>query len=215
MSTAAILAGGRARRFGGQAKALLPLGQQRIIDGLLAAVRVVADDVLIVLNRPHGAERETYLATGAAVIEDQFTDAGPLGGLHAALTASGSAQTLVAAGDMPFLTSPFLAHLLAVAHDDASADAVLPRTGDGWHPLCAVYRASCIGTIEDRIAGRALRTSGLVDHLRTRAVATGDLAPFDTDGTLLFNVNTPADYARALAINAYRTDPRNDPPHGA
>ncbi len=215
MSTAAILAGGRARRFGGQAKALLPLGRQRIIDRLLTVVRTVADDVLIVLSEPSRGDRATYLATGATVIEDRLSDAGPLGGLHAALTASGSAETLVAAGDMPFLSGPFLAHLLAAADEEPAADVVLPRTSDGWHPLCAVYRASCIGTIENRIACRMLRTSGLVDHLRTHLVTTRDLARFDPGGALFFNVNTPADYARALAIGAYRAAAGNHPPHAA
>ena len=215
MSTAAILAGGRARRFGGQAKALLPVGRQRIIDRLLAAVRTVADDVVIVLSEPRRADRATYLATGATVIEDRVTGAGPLGGLHAALTASGSSETLVVAGDMPFLSGPFLAHLLTAADDDPAAEVVLPRTGDGWHPLCAVYRASCIGTIENRIACRMLRTSGLVDHLRTHVVTTGDLARFNTGGVLLFNVNTPSDYARALAVGAYRTASGDHLPHRA
>src|SRR5258705_4812987 len=50
--SAAILAGGRARRFGGADKASLPIGRARIIDRQLAALSAVADDIPIVAN--HG-----------------------------------------------------------------------------------------------------------------------------------------------------------------
>ena len=213
MSTAAILAGGRARRFGGQAKMLLPLGRQRIIDRLLAALRAVADDILIVMSAAEASDRDRFALHRATVVSDHFVGAGPLAGLHAALTASASPCTLIVAGDMPFLTPPFLAHLLQVGLDDAAAEAVIPRSSDGWHPLCACYRASCRDAIEDRITRGALKASNLVHDLRTRVLLDEQLSPYNPDGALLFNVNTPADYARALAISAYRADSEGDEGH--
>ena len=38
--------------------------------------------------------------------------------------------------------------------------------------------------------------------LTVREVGPGDLAPFDPDGRLLLNVNTPEDYQRARSIAA-------------
>ena len=203
MSTAAILAGGQARRFGGHVKPLLPLGRQRIIDRLLRVLGSVADDVVIVVGTSVPA---TFPADNACVVNDRIPHAGPLGGLHTALSVSTSPCTLVVAGDMPFLSGPFLAHLLALGSDDAAVDAVVPRTGDGWHPLCGCYRGSCLRRIEDRINRDALKTSALLNDLRTRVLTEVELATYDADGTLLFNINTPADYSRALAIDAYRTD---------
>ncbi len=206
MSTAAILAGGQARRFGGRTKALLPLGRQRIIDRLLLALGVVVDDVLVVMNAQHAPEREFLDLGNATVVRDEFPNAGPLGGLQRALTVSPAPCTLVLAGDMPFLTRRFLARLLELGLDETAADAVVPRTRDGWHPLCACYRASCLQRIEERIARGELKTSDLLRDLKTRVLTDDELASYNPDGALLFNVNTPTDYARALSIGAYRVD---------
>ena len=198
MATAAILAGGRARRFGGRPKALLPLGGRTILDRLLAVLQPIADEVLIVANEPH-----RYDALGVRVRADRLTGAGPLGGVHAALTGSRSSHTFVVAGDMPFLTGPFVEHVLRAGR---LVDVAVPRTGDGLHPLCACYRASCAAVIERRIAAGAFKVSDVLDDVRTRELAAGEVAAFDPDGALLFNVNTPADHARALALAAYRGD---------
>jgi len=193
-STAAILAGGRARRFGGRPKLLLPLGDRRIVDRLLAVLRAVADQVFIVAN-----DRATYAGLGVPVHPDVLAGAGPLGGLHAALRASRSSRTLVVAGDMPFLRVAFLDHLLRAG---GAADVAVPRTNDGYQPLCACYRASCASLVERRIAAGTRRLRAAVEAMRRHEIGADDLAPFDPDGTLFFNVNTPADHARALALAA-------------
>ena len=196
MSTAAILAGGRARRFGGRPKPLLPLGDRRIVDRLLAALRAVADQVFIVAN-----DCETYAGLGVPVHPDVLAGAGPLGGVHAALCASRSCRTLVVAGDMPFVSTAFLDHLLQRASD--AVDVAVPRTGEGYQPLCACYRPSCAPVVERRIAAGRLQASDALQELRRYEPAADEMAPFNPDGTLFFNVNTPADHARALALAAY------------
>ncbi|MDE2904739.1 MAG: molybdenum cofactor guanylyltransferase [Acidobacteriota bacterium] len=195
MSTAAILAGGRARRFGGRPKLLLPLGDRRIVDRLLAALRPVVDQVFIVANN-----RATYGGLGVPVHPDVLDGAGPLGGVHAALRGSRSPRTLVVAGDMPFLSTAFLDRLWRA---DRAAEVTIPRTDDGYQPLCACYRATCASLIERRVAAGKLRTSAAVEALQRHEIGADVIAPFDPDGTLFFNVNTPADHARALAIAAY------------
>lgn len=199
MSTAVILAGGRARRFGGRPKLLLPLGGRRIVDRLLAALQAVADQVFIVAN-----DCSTYAGLGAPVHPDVLTDAGPLGGVHAALRVSRSSRTLIVAGDMPFPSPPFLARLLR--HASPAVDVAVPRTRDGYQPLCACYRASCIPVLERRIAAGTLQASAAVREMRRRELGAEEIRPFDPHGTLLFNVNTPADYARALTLAAYHGD---------
>ena len=196
MSTAAILAGGRARRFGGKPKLLLPLGDRRIVDRLLAALRAVADQVFIVAD-----DRKTYAGLDVPVHPDVLGAAGPLGGVHAALTASRSSRTLVVAGDMPFLGPAFLARLLQ--HASVAVDVAVPHTRDGYQPLCACYRASCIPLLERRIAAGTLQAHEAVREMRRYELGDAAIRPLDPAGTLFFNVNTPADYARALALAAY------------
>ena len=62
-------------------------------------------------------------------------------------------------------------------------------------------------------------TTSVLDtvSLLPRELGPDNLAPFDRDGDLLLNVNTPEDYARARSIaaapeNSHRVDPQ--PPTG-
>ena len=198
MATAAILAGGRARRFGGRPKALLSVGGRKIIDRLLAVLRPIAEEVLIIAN-----DSDPYSRFGVPIHADRLRECGPLGGVHAALIGAASPHALVVAGDMPFLNGPFVEHLLQ-AGQAAGVDVAVPRTGDGPHPLCACYRVSCAAAIERRVAAGAFKVSDVLDDVRTRELPASEIAAFDPDGALLFNVNTPADHARALALAAYR-----------
>ena len=195
MSTAAILAGGQARRFGGRPKALLPLGRKRIIDRLLTVLQSVVDEVFIVANDPH-----RYGACGVPVRADVLADAGPLGGLHAALSIARSAQVLVVAGDMPFVTAPFLNYVLRTGR---CVDVAIPRTEHGYQPLCASYRRSCADVIARRIGARTLKISDVLSETNGHELGASEIAPFDPHGTLFFNINTPADYARALTLAAF------------
>src|SRR5262252_819913 len=95
--SAAILAGGRARRFGGADKASLVVGGARIIERQLAALATVTGDVRIVSHDP-----ARYADFGVRVIPDQIAGAGPLGGLHAALVDAAHHGVIVLACDLPF-----------------------------------------------------------------------------------------------------------------
>ena len=193
--TAAILAGGRARRFGGRPKPLLPLGDQRIIDRQIAALGAVADRIAVVTT-----DRERYGALGIPVWEDLIPGAGPLGGIYTALVRA-AARTLVVAGDMPFLTPAFMRHLDAAGRD---ADIAVARTADGRHPLCGSYDAACAGVIRERLDRGALKVGDLLASVRVREIGPCELRPFDPHGTLFFNINTPEDYARGRQLAARR-----------
>src|SRR5262245_33737265 len=131
MASAAILAGGRARRFGGRDKSALVVDGRSILERQLAELTAISDDVFLA-----GARADTAVPPGIRVVFDREPDCGPLGGLDGALAAARDEILLVLACDMPFVTRPFLAHLLAAAR---GVDAVVPRTEHGYHPLCAVY----------------------------------------------------------------------------
>jgi molybdopterin-guanine dinucleotide biosynthesis protein A len=73
------------------------------------------------------------------VVEDVFVDRGPLGAIHAALSATDREFNLVLAVDLPFATPALLTYLIGRAHE-APCLATVPRLGGGWEPLCAVYR---------------------------------------------------------------------------
>ncbi len=155
-------------------------------------LRTITPHILIVGGDPsHGQ------AAGVPIVADRVAGAGALGGLYTALVEAPTEQVLVIACDMPFLTAPFLSHLAALG---AKADVVVPSDADGLHPLCASYARRVAGRLRARIEAGALRIIDALDDLEVRHLGADELAPFNQDGRLLLNVNTPEDYQRALTL---------------
>ena len=63
--------------------------------------------------------------------------------------------------------------------------------------MCAVYSRRIADHLRDRILAQQLRVADALAGLTVRELEPTELAPFDRDGRLLCNVNTPDDYARA------------------
>jgi molybdopterin-guanine dinucleotide biosynthesis protein A len=189
--SAAILAGGRARRMGGADKASLTVGRARIIDRQLDALSAVADDIRIV-----GHDPRRYADFGIRVIPDAIAGAGALGGIYTALLDAAHERLLVIACDLPFVTAPLLARLVEESRGADDVDAVVPRSARGLEPLCALYRTRCAAAVRNRIEKGSLQVAGLLDAVRTRILEPDALAPYD-EGALFENVNTPHDHERA------------------
>jgi molybdopterin-guanine dinucleotide biosynthesis protein A len=126
-----VLAGGKSLRIG-QDKAFLPWEGQTLLERALQATQAVASRTRIVGAK---AKFEAY----GSVVEDVFVDRGPLGAIHAALSATDREFNLVLAVDLPFATPALLSYLIGRAHGTPCL-ATVPRLGGGWEPLCAVYR---------------------------------------------------------------------------
>jgi molybdopterin-guanine dinucleotide biosynthesis protein A len=105
--------------------------------------------------------------------------------------------------DLPFLSRPFLAHLLTRALDaERDVDVVVPRRDDRLHPLCAAYNRRVRDAVDRRVEAGVLAVRALFDELRVDVVGPEAIAAFDPDGVLLWNVNTPEEYERACAREA-------------
>jgi molybdopterin-guanine dinucleotide biosynthesis protein A len=202
--SAAILAGGRARRLGGADKASLPIGDARIIDRQLAALSAVADDIRIVAN-----DSGRYAGLGLRVIGDAVADRGPLGGLYSALLDAAHDRVVVLACDLPFVTAALLERLVAESGTVQEIDAVVPRSARGLEPLCALYRKRCAGPVLARLDRGELAVAGLLADLRVRELGPEALAPYD-NGSLFENVNTPHDHARARGWVELNEKPSED-----
>lgn len=198
MFTAAILAGGQARRLGGIDKAGLRVGSDTIVESQLALLRRLTPHILIVAN-----DMTRFTDAQVPVVPDALAGAGALGGLHSALVHAPVDPVLVIACDMPFLTAPFLTHMVDALGD---ADAVVPRTARGRHPLCAVYARRIAPHLQRRIESRHLRVLDALDGLSVREVAPDALAALDPEDRLLVNINTPDDYREACSRAARTAD---------
>lgn len=210
MASAAILVGGRASRFGGRDKSALVVGGRTILERQLDALRHITSDIVLVKSAPDaGSHTESELdgpteaarRLGCRLIRDRVRDAGPLGGLDAALAAARDDVLLLLACDMPFVTTALLEHLLANAD---GFEAVVPRTDRGYHPLCAVYTRACQATVSRRLAQRMLAMVGLLEAVRTRVIGPEDIERFGPGRRLLANVNTPGEFDELEALLGHK-----------
>jgi molybdopterin-guanine dinucleotide biosynthesis protein A len=188
MHSAAILAGGRARRLGGRDKSRIVVGGRTILARQLDVLRCLVPRVVIVANDP-----EAFADAGVPVVPDAVPGCGSLGGIYTALAAL-AGPVLVLACDMPFVTEAFLARVVAAGRD---VDVAIPRGRDGYQPLCASYGPACEEPLRRRIEQGALKVVDLLADVRVREIGPDEIATFDPDGLLLLNVNTAADVARA------------------
>jgi molybdopterin-guanine dinucleotide biosynthesis protein A len=198
MPSAAILAGGRATRFGGRPKAGIVVDGRSILERQVEELSLVTDDLMFIGGYPPPLQR-------VRVVPDRVAGCGPLGGLDAALAAARDNVVAVVACDMPYVTASFIEALLDRLE---GADIVVPRTSQGLHPLCAVYTRACQGAITRRLAGRQLAVAGLFDDVRVRVVDDHDLPGYDFERQLA-NVNTPGDLDAIAALSRKQAHTRD------
>ena len=188
--TTIVLAGGRSRRLGLD-KVLLCLDDETLLEATVRKVTILSNEVIIAVK---GAL--PYHLPGVRLVTDVHPGCGPLGGIHAGLAAASNFYCLVVACDMPFLNLDLLRYLVSLAED---ADVVVPRWTD-VEPLHAVYRpATCLGPIEEALARGERRIISFYHEVRVRYVEQAEIARFDPQGLSFFNINTPDDWAQALA----------------
>jgi len=187
-TTAAIVAGGRARRFSGQDKSRLVVEGRTIIVRQVDVLQRVAGRVFVV-----GHASTSFTALGLAVYPDRIPGAGALGGIYTALSVEGPDAVLVVACDMPFLDAAMLARLVSMSEGH---DGAWVRTARGVEPLLACYRRRAASSLRAEIdAGRM--KAGAIDRALDMAEMTEDIvAAFGPPERLLTNLNSPADYAR-------------------
>ncbi len=190
-----ILAGGRASRFGGAPKGLMPVGGVRILDRLVDTFQSAFGSLpALIANDPAASQWRP----GLAVIADLLPGRGALGGLYTAVAAA-PAPVVVAGWDMPFLTPDLLRTL---AEGLTEADACLPSGGGRWgvEPLAAAYGPGCIEPIREALEAGDLRAVAFHDRVRLSILSPGVVARFGDPRHLFFNVNTAADLDQAESL---------------
>lgn len=179
-----VLAGGRSSRMGTD-KALLPYRGLTLIEHAAARVRRAAGSVSIV------GPPARYRHLGFRTVADLYPGAGPLAGIHAALTDSADDWNLVLACDLPAVPDEFLSLLLA--HAEASgADCSVPLT-DGLRPqpLCAVYHRRCASRAAAALAAGRRKMTAWLEELRVEWLPAAEPGWF-------VNANTPEDWRSHL-----------------
>ena len=186
--SAFVLAGGKSSRMGAD-KAFAELGGRQLLARALELAGTVASNVRIV------GSAQKFTALGR-VVEDEFPNCGPLGGIHAALRASQSELNLVLAVDLPFVEVGFLRYLLTEAQA-SKAMVTVPHAGGGWQPLCAVYRREFADAAEQSLRQERYKIDTLFTAPQTQVIAENELSVAGFSTTMFRNLNTQEDLANA------------------
>jgi molybdopterin-guanine dinucleotide biosynthesis protein A len=181
---AAILAGGRGERLGGQPKGLLEIGGRTVIARQIEALSPLVREVLLV-----GGDAYADVA-GVRRVADRQPGRGPLAGLEAAFVASDADALIVVGCDLPFLD----AGLLTLVRDHApAAQAAVPRVDSRPQALHARYGRAALPHVQARLQRGELRLLGLLDDLDPEWLDEPALRAIDPTLRGLTNVNTPAE----------------------
>lgn len=197
-----VLCGGRSSRMG-RPKALLPFGEETLVQRVVRILSGVVDPIVVVAAADQALPA---LPSTVRVVRDVQEYAGPLAGMGlglAALAADADAA-YVSACDAPLLRTDFVRHVIAALGDH---DAAVPWDDGFYHPLAGVYRTNLSAKIEALVAAGQLRPLHLIESVRTRPIPLDDLGGVDSALDSLRNVNTLDEYRAALRDTGISVEP--------
>lgn len=178
--------------MGGEPKALMELGGKRIIERIVEVLGSVLPDLLIVTNTP-----ELYAFLGLPMVPDVFPDHGSLGGIYSGLKAAQGDAAFTVACDMPFLKPQVVR--LVVSHT-GEADVVIPKVGDQYETLHALYAKACLPHMEAMLRAKRLKVIGFFPQVKVLEIPEADVARLADPYVCFMNVNTPDELARARVL---------------
>lgn len=183
MITGVVLAGGQGRRMGGVDKGLKILRGKPMVQWVIERFAPQVDEVLINANQ----NLEAYAAHGHRVIPDAIGGfAGPLAGLHRALSEARHDLVATVPCDSPFLPADLVSRLRS-ALDAHGAQLAVARTGDQPHPVFCLCRKSVLPGL-----GAFLESGGRKIDAWYAALKVSEVA-FDDEPDAFSNINTEAE----------------------
>lgn len=183
--TGIILAGGKNSRMGTK-KAFLTIDGVRLIDKIINVYQEIFAEIIIVTNDP--LAYTDFFAT--TIVTDIYKEKGALGGIYTGLFFASHDYSFVAACDMPFLNKDFIIYL---TEQVGKYDIVVPQLSDGFQPLHAIYSRNCLIAIKKLLTADKLKLTGFYKEMRLLCIPEEKIKPFNKDGQLFLNINTPAD----------------------
>lgn len=183
----------------GSSKALLPFGPETMLQRVVRLLGTVVSPVVVVAanEQPLPDLPPTLIVT-----RDEQEGRGPLEGLRAGLKALPAAveRAYVTSCDVPLLVPDFVRRLLDLAE---GFDIAVMEVDGFAHPLSAVYRRDTLVQVELLLSQDRLRPAFLFDAVRTRRVKRDEIIGADPGLLTLRNLNTPADYRKALSAAGF------------
>jgi molybdopterin-guanine dinucleotide biosynthesis protein A len=187
----AVLAGGKSRRFG-RNKSIERFQGERLIERQVRTLRALFPEVMIVTNTP-----ELYLDLDVTIVQDIIRDRGPLGGIYTGLLFAQGESIFVTAVDMPFVQPAVIRRMVELF---PGHDMVVPRLGDYLEPLHGIYSPRCLAPIRRMLDREELQVIRFFPAVKMACLDEEEIRRLDPEGLSFFNINTPEDMAKAMAI---------------
>lgn len=182
--TTVLFAGGESRRMGVDKATLMVDGepmwarQFRIMRALRPAKMMVS-----ARNKPTWCPLDIELAF------DEPPSRGPLSGLTAALKLIQTSHLLALAVDLPQITSEHLKKLWSLSRPGIG---IVPRNGNFFEPLCAIYPVETVSAVKQALSGGDVSLHNLIQTLVGRKqIQFYSITKFEA--AFYRNVNTPSD----------------------
>jgi len=178
----------------GRPKAWLPFGDETMLQRVVRILGEVVSPVVVVAAPD---QEVPPLPAGVLLARDEEKGRGPLQGLAAGLAAlEDRAETAYFSScDVPFLQAAFVGRIVELLGDHSIC---VPRVGEYYHPLAAVYRIGVREAVLRLLKADRLRPAFLFDEVPTRFVQASEFADVDPSAESLRNLNSPKDYEAAL-----------------
>jgi molybdenum cofactor guanylyltransferase len=187
-----VLAGGKSTRMGID-KAFVEFAGKTLLARALEVTRSVTSDVKIV------GDAAKFAAFGP-VVQDEFHDCGPLGGIHAALRASKAELNLMLAVDVPFVSPELLQYLVMCAEKMSDAVVTVPHVGGRWQPLCAIYRSRFVDLAERALYVGRYKIDDLFADVHVQTVEEKELIGAGFTAEMFRNLNTKEELEAACSV---------------
>ncbi len=192
--TGVILAGGKARRMGGQDKGLIDILGQSMIEYVLNVLKPQVKEILINANRSIDA----YEKYGYPVISDQLEDyQGPLAGIAAAMQASKTKYICTCPCDGPLIARDLVTRLYSAIENanpespdespDTEIEIAVAHDGQRLQPVYALINCILHKSLLNYL------NSGERKIDRWYAQHTFKAVDFSDKQDCFININTPED----------------------
>ena len=188
--SAVVLAGGQARRMGGQDKGLMLFNGQPMIVQIVHRLQQQVSRLLINANRN---QDEYVRLCNCPVIADGIGGyAGPLAGMASALSAIETKYLLTVPCDSPLL-SPHYAHRMYTEISKNHSEICVAHDGKRMQPVFALLRRDLLKSLSAFLENDGHKIDA---WYKQHKLVTADFSDYSE---MFININTPDDHAQLEA----------------
>jgi molybdopterin-guanine dinucleotide biosynthesis protein A len=179
-----ILVGGENKRFNGVIKSNLIIGGRTILDRIVGTISDLFGEIIIVTNTPDKfGNYSSFRFTG-----DQYSNMGPLAGIHAGMKASALRSVFVFAGDMPFLDKEIIERQID-EYLRIKPLILVPKVNGLIEPLHSIYSNQLLPVLEEYLISD--KRPAVRDFYNNTDVSYLKLTDSGKTRKAFMNINTP------------------------